>query len=253
MKIKVIKIVLICFVFSHTSSFAKDDPVLSSFKKTVDIKCETSPINSDDLGEVVDFVLFDSIVVVNEMFQPYIFKYFNRNTGKKSGDFIRKGNGPNELNRTGGLERYNDSLCVAFDAVRKDLVYLNSNDILQKKYKFYKVVNFDNPSLIFFRVYPVSESMYLCTGVFEKGAYCVYNSKTKEYKTSIDFPVEEKHKNDNNQQKSMANQGKIALSPDKSKFVFASSRGYIDFCEINNLNIEMVKRNFYFSPEYKGY
>lgn len=241
----------ICFVFILTSSFAKDDPVLSTFPKAIDIKCEISSINSDDLGEVVDFLVFDSIVIVSEMFQPYLFKYFDKMTGLKQADFICKGNGPNELNNPGVLEKHDDSIFVTFDANKKDLVYLNSNDIFHKEYIFYKVVDFENPDLIIFKVYPLSESVFLCTGVFEDGAYCIYNIESKEYKVSIKFPVEEKHKKDDYFIKSMANQGQIVLNPEKNKFVFASGRGYIDFCEINNADIKLTKRNFYFSPEYK--
>ena len=242
--------ILVCIGFSCSIDSRRS--VLSDFDNTTNIKLTVLPIESVELGELMDMVPFDSILIVNEVFKEKIFKCFFVKNGYKASTFINRGKGPNELMFPGLLCNLNNNIFSTYDANQKQLVYFNVNDIIRNIYKFEKVINIDLPGLIVFQSYPLNDSLIIFTGIFEEGKYCLFNSVSGNTIIDVEFPTDEEHQEENNYIKSMAHQGEIAIKPDKKKFVFVCRNGYFDICSVSQDGIYLEKRNLYYLSEYKS-
>jgi hypothetical protein len=88
------KIILLLCVFFTFCGNSKRDPVISEFTHVVKLKGSDVPIRSDQLGEVVDMKIMDSLLVLNEMFSDRIYKVFDITTGRLIQKCINKGKGP---------------------------------------------------------------------------------------------------------------------------------------------------------------
>ncbi len=241
--------VLVCIGIS--CSIDSSQSVLSDFDNTINLELNVSPIESVELGELLDMVSFDSILIVNEVFKEKLFNCFNVNNGHLVSNFVNRGKGPNELMFPGLICALNDSVFSTYSANKKQLIYFNVFDIINGFYQFGKVVNTDLPNLIIFQSYPLNDSLIIFTGIFENGKYCLFNSISGNTIIEVEFPIDEEHQTDNNYIKSMAHQGEIAIKPDKRKFVFVCRNGYFDICSISQDGLFLEKRKLYYLSDYK--
>lgn len=241
--------ILVCIGISCSIDSSRS--VLSDFDKTINIDLNISPIESVELGELMDMVSFDSILIVNEVFKEKIFKYFFVNNGHIVSNFINRGKGPNELMFPGLICALNDSIFSTYDANKKQLVYFNVHNIIGSSYQFEKVIDTNLLDLIIFQSYPLNDSLIIFTGIFEDGKYCLFNSISGNTIIDVEFPIDEEHEEDNNYIKSMAHQGEIAIKPDKRKFVFVCRNGYFDICSVSQDGLFLEKRKLYYLSYYK--
>lgn len=248
------KIIFVYLIFAFLflgCSVKYDDPVISDFRKTIDLELESCSINSDDLGELLDLVSFDSILIVNEVFREKIFKYFDLNSGTLVSNFINQGKGPNELIFPSLLTALNDSIFSTYDVHTKRNINFNIFTIKDGIYKVDDVDKMCSMEQITFQVYPLGNGRFICSGIFDEGKYCLYNTVLEKFSVSVDFPIDAKHESENNSVKSMAHQGEIAIKPDNKKFVFACRNGYFDICSISQEKPELEHRKIYYLSEYK--
>jgi hypothetical protein len=241
--------ILVCVGFSCSSDSSRS--VLSDFNNTINLKLNVSPIESTELGEILDMVSFDSILIINEVFEQQIFKYFNVNNGNLGANFINRGKGPNELIFPGLMCALDDSIFSTYEANKKQLVYFNVYDIIANFHQFEKVTNTNLSDLVIFQSYPINDSLVIFTGMFEDGKYCLYNSKSENTIITVDFPDDENHQKENNYIKSMAHQGEIAIKPNKQKFVFVCRHGYFDICSVSQNELLLENRKLYYLSDYK--
>ena len=122
------------------------DPVLNDFKKTITMN-EISIFNDNDIGEVVDMICFDSILIINSPFKNKIFSSLDISSGGKINDFTDRGKGPNEIIFPRLLDKYNDSIFSTYEENKKELIFFNISRIKRQKYNFYKVLKFNNLDL----------------------------------------------------------------------------------------------------------
>lgn len=223
--------------------------VLSDFK-TIPIELENSAIESYELGELLDMVVFDSILIINEVFKEKIFKYFLVENGKMVYNFTTRGKGPNEIIFPGLITVFNDSVFSTYDSNKKQLICLKIQHVIDGNFQFNKALNIDLQDLTVFQGYPVNDSLIIFTGIFEAGQYCLYNTHSGKTIVDVDFPDNIDHKGESNYIKAMAYQGEIAIKPDKSKFVFVCRNGYFDVCSVSGKGIFLEKRNLYYLSEY---
>ncbi len=241
--------ILICVGFSCSTDSGRS--VLNDFDNTINLELNVTPIESIELGELLDMVSFDSVLIVNEVFKEKIFKCFDVNNGHLVSNFVNRGKGPGEIIFPGLISAFNDSVFSMYDANKKQLIYFNVNVILSEFYQFEKVVNIDLPDLVIFQSFPLNDSLMIFTGIFNEGKYCLFNSISGKTIIDVEFPVGEEYQEDNNHIKSMAHQGEIAIKPDKIKFVFVCRNGYFDICSVSQNGLFLEKRKLYYLSEYK--
>ena len=252
MKEKGMFYIIILILTGISCSTDSDHSVLGDFKKTVEVKLNNSKIESDDIGQILDMVSFDSLLIVNEVFREKVFKCYNTIDGSLVSNFINTGRGPNEIGFPGIIIAVDDSLFAMLDRNSKQMVYFNKNDIGRNFVQMKKIVNFNESQLVIFQCFPLNDSLFILTGIFDEGQYCIYNSISGKTIFGIDFPNVENHEGDSNDVKAMANQGEIAIKPDKKKFVSVYSNGYFDICSFSEDEIILDKRKLYFLSDYKA-
>lgn len=235
-------------VFSCTK--VETDPVLIDFIKTIPIH-EITVFNNDDIGEVVDMICFDSVVIINSVFKSKIFSIIDCGSGSNINDFINRGKGPNEILFPRLINKYNDSIFSTYEVNKKELIFFNIHEIYRRKYNFYKVLKLENLNLSLFGVIPINDSLLVLLGAFNKGKYGIYNYKTKNVSLDIDFPYDNKQKDVDNYMKGWAHQGEVSLKPDHSEIIFVYKNGYFDICRLERNKLELKKRNLYYQMEYK--
>ncbi|MCK9413562.1 MAG: TolB-like 6-bladed beta-propeller domain-containing protein [Prolixibacteraceae bacterium] len=234
------------------NSATTKDPILADFSKTMQLKMENSSIKSSDIGEIVDMLVIDSLLISDEIFSKKIFKLYNKRTGKLLSNFIDKGRGPNEMLFPRILNYYNSDYFTLFDEDKRELIYFSLNEIRNKNYQFYckKNVELTADESFATKSYLLSDSMLLCTGFFANGQYALYNLNSKNTNFFLDYPYDENHKGESNRIKGTAFQGEISIKPDRKKFANATRRIF-EICEIQQTDIKRIFRKIYFFPEYK--
>lgn len=242
-------IILITIITSCSNKII--DPVLSDFTEVINLKGTTSQIESSKLGEVVDMIIIDTVLVINEMFNDYIFKLFDIKSGKLICNCIRKGKGSNEMISPRLITSYNKDIFTTYEGNKKELIYISINDLLSKDFKFYKSDKIELSGA--FTLFPINDSMMISTGAFEKGRYCLYNKNLGKGVIKFDYPYDEKHKNEILVVKGFAFQGEISIKPDLTKFTMAcSTSGNIEIYRLSGNDFERVFKKVYSLPQYEN-
>jgi len=227
-----------------------DDPVLSDFKKSSYLQCTVTKIKSSEIGIIVDISVIDSFLILSEHQTDLIFKVFSTNTDRLLCNSVRKGRGPDEISFPTVINEYQNDVFTMYDAGLKKLNFLSVNNMIKGNSKFLRSEKITNSA---FKTYPVNDSMFLSTGTFEEGRYCLYNKNTGTNKIMLDYPYDVKHKNENNLIKGFAYQGEIAIKPDLKRFVsICNTAGIIEICELHSYDIKRIYRKIYFLPEYRN-
>src|SRR5690606_37414629 len=104
-------LIILCLIIISACNKIEGDLVLTSFKQKVELTNTGTPINSDDIGGVMDLVSFDSLLILCEYRTENVFKYFNlKNRGEKVRHFIKSGRGPNEIILPATLHKFNENV-----------------------------------------------------------------------------------------------------------------------------------------------
>lgn len=241
----ILVIIIIQSVSGCTKNSKTNDPVLTVFNKHINLTSNKSKINSDEIGELVDLQIFDSVLLWNEMFSPKIYKLFNIKTGKLMAQSIRKGRGPNEQSLPNLLTQYDQNTVSTYSRTKKELIFLNLKDILNGDIKFEKTVKVNSNA---FQVYPINDTLLISTGIFENGQYSIFNISSQKTSAFLKYPP---LKNDVNEKtKGFIFQNEISLKPDKKKFVSVySSQSIIEICSIQDGSIKREHLTTYEIPE----
>jgi len=225
------------------------DPVLSEFNKVINLKNTNTEIESSDLGEVVDMLINDSILVISEMFSEDVFKLFSLKTGKMISNCISKGKGPNELLGSSIITNYKDDIFSTYPNNMQKLIYISVGDLVEGKNEFRQVDKLNIPGAL--KMYPINDSVIISTGVFETGRYCLYNKYSKAKLIKFDYPIDKEHKNESKIALGLAYQGLITIKPDRTRFAFAaSSSGNFEIYKVLGNDFKRVSQKIYFLPKY---
>lgn len=241
---------LVVYILSCSAcSFKKSDFVLGDFKLTKKLTHVQSQIKSDDIGDVIDIMVKDTILITNQVFNEYIFKIFNVKTGEIICQSISKGKGPGEILKPNLLNEYNDLMFTTYDANRKELIYCSYNGLCQRdpnSLKYYKL-NFN-----IFRAYPVNDSLVICTGIFDEGQFILINIHSKKIIATQDYPSIDKLKDFNNVTKGLILQGEIVLRPGHAEFVKVSNgAGVLEIGNILDNRIKNYLTKVYFISKFE--
>lgn len=225
------------------------DPVFSEFSKLVNLNSKNTKIESSNLGEVVDMLINDSILVINEMFTENIFKLFSLKTGRMISNCISKGRGPNELLGPGIITHYKGDVFSTYPNNMQKLIYISVGDLVKGKNEFRRIDKLNIPGAL--KIYPVNDSVTISTGIFENGRYCLYNRYSKASVIKFDYPYDKDHKNESKIALGLAYQGTITIRPDRTRFAFAAnSAGNFEIYKILDNDFERVSQKIHFLPKY---
>lgn len=223
-------------------------PVLSDFQRQVNITSTPVLIDDESIGEVVDFLVHDTLLILSEINGPYIFKLFDLSSGEIIVEFINRGRGPNEIPFPSVISKYGDSKFSVFNFNNNDLIFINIDSILHGKYEFDKKFKLDAGTL---KAFPINDSVFICSGMFEEGRYRLLNVNSGKSLTKLNYPEDNAHSGESTATKGLAFQSEISVKRDKSGFVaVCSSSSNFEICQILENDIRLIFTKTHYFPEY---
>ncbi|TKG94062.1 hypothetical protein EYV94_15025 [Puteibacter caeruleilacunae] len=242
-------ILLLTLLLPYLAVKGQDNPVLKQFQKSKLLTSTIVPVKSDNLGEVVDLVVLDSVLVVTEMFTPQLYKLFDVKSGKLLKACISKGRGPNELQFPLVMTKNSGDSFSVFESSKNQLIYLSLKDLLSDHPHFTRKETVNNRSL---KLYPLGNSQYVGTGIFEKGRFCLFDKKTNQSETFLEYPKEGAPSGTNNIALGMAYQASLSVHPNKDRFVVVcGSCPNMEICKIEQNKIISHKSTLFNTPIFK--
>jgi len=236
------EVIFLVSLFLFSFGNGKRDPVISEFSTIQQLKGTVVPVKSINLGEVVDLQIMDSILILNEMFSDKVYKAFNINTGKLMEQCINRGRGPLEVSNPGRIHFLGGNRFAQYDRGKKQLDFFSVTNHPGSTIRFSGKLKVD---LNEFEVYPVNDSILICTGIFEGGRYCLYKSNYGESRCSGEYPDYSETRKLSNVNKAMIYQPAITLKPDHTMYAsFEGNAGYFEIIHIDTDRLSTVRSSF---------
>lgn len=244
--IKTICLLLVFLLSSCCQNSDKDNGLI--------IDCQHKMLFDDDeymLGKPNCIALVDSILVIADSQTNPMLHLLNIKTGKPIGQYLSRGQGPDEYMAIGTLGRLNKNTLFFHDLNKRVFCYLvfpkTENGKIQIVEAFKCTEEAHNTMI------PLTDASYMASGIYQKGRFCLLtdSGKTKDFWGT--YPSrDEREKSVSNFIKSQAYMGQLSSSPANDKFVFhAAAADMLSFYKYENKEIRLIKdiqRSF---PDYK--
>ncbi|GHT15088.1 hypothetical protein FACS189426_22340 [Bacteroidia bacterium] len=235
---------------SFTFSCSNQNDTKNSYDFTERLKIHHSKelILSKDFLIPQAICIYDSVIIIEDKNQGFFFHAYNLNTGNKYADFGNSGVGPGDFNMpTTMFVDKNKSELVVLDQNRSQISYYKIKDIINNNFNnFHQDQINQNAS----RIIQQNDSVLYCLGLFSEGMIRKdIRGKTIGY--DLNYP-EIPNEKLTPVEKFLLFQGEIMMKPDKSKFVYISTR--CDLLKIIAIEKDSLKEiitlNTYF-PKFK--
>jgi hypothetical protein len=165
-----------------------------------------------------------------------------------------KGKGPNEFMSPFSINSYGNDIEI-FDLILNSLLHFSIDSIARNTLNYHKI-DFQT-DIRFHRIVRVKYNQFVATGNFEQ-KYLLLNRNGEIIKYKYEYPDDQT--NNPGPIKSMAYQGKLVVSPDSSKILYANySSAIFEISRIEKGDIVKIKDSYITFPKYtpdkkvKGY
>jgi len=245
--------ILILFVLLTLSSCEKKQNIISSFPIVEKVLEKPSRISKEYLASIENIESNDSLLVLTDYYDGYIFTLFDIRDGKYRGRFGTIGQGPEEL-LTGCDGILTNSQLELFleetgftSSYNVDSLFKNINFSYEEKH-YYKI-----PESLFSKVLQLeNKGLYLGAGVYKENfQFCLFDTTNTILDIYGTIYNADNHQM-NKYHKFLSNQGVLKKKPGDNKFVYAlynSSR--LDFISVSSdLKIKSQKSYHLKNPEY---
>ena len=202
------------------------------------------------LGKPVNMALMDSILAISDSQTNPMLHLLNIETGSYMGQYISRGQGPDEFRNIGTLERFSGDTLFLHDLNKRLCAFFllpksNENDVcwLSK----FPCRDFPHNTLL-----PLKDGAYIASGIYQEGKFCLMTDSGTTKKFLGVYPSRDKEEEDvPNPIKSQAYMGKIAVSPLKDRFVsFGYQADMLSFYKYEKGEILLVKEIQNSFPDY---
>ena len=223
---------------------------LSLFSTQVETISEVMAVPSDSLGRVLQMIVIDSLLLLRDKYNGYIFNLIDLKTEKMLFRFGRIGKGPGEFSghavHTDVLQR-NSRTIGAFDRntgkyseIAIDSMILNKNYVPNQQMGRF--------SLKYSSLHAINDSLFVGIGHFDH-RYAVSDARQKIVQEIHDYPfLQHLNSKASLREIAMASQGKICARPQGRRLVLATYRAAnLEIGEVSNTSIAKIK-NIYTSP-----
>lgn len=183
--------------------------------------------------------------------QPLMLSQFDAASGKFRGDFLSRGEGPEELLFISGLSAYKDKLAVIDSDKKEMLLYQMTEDGMARKGSRIILQNDSAILISLFNCIPLTEEYTVATGLVRGHRLALLDNHTgKAVKGFGDYPGDKK---DADTENGFAYQGFMAYQPDKKVLVIGSGFGEsISFYDMSRpTSPTVIKEYIHALPAYK--
>jgi hypothetical protein len=173
------------------------------FNKEYDIRSKIVVDDTAHINEIFYITLYDNYILIRELrpVDGFLYRVFDKNTGKFRNDLMRSGKGPNEFIDPFLFSDIKNDRCLLLDYVINNYLYIfnknnpfSSTGIYDKKISLKK----ENKANVLYNLFPLYDE-YIMSGEFTEGAYHVFD-KNGNFKYSFGIYPKTKGKKLNNMQ-----------------------------------------------------
>lgn len=217
------------------------------------VNCSHEYLYADDscfLGKPLSLTLADSILAISDSRTDKLLHLLNVKTGQYVGQFISRGQGPNEFRSIATLQKVSGDTLFLHDLNKRECAFFvipksNADDI--HWLSTFSCRDTPHNSLL-----PLSNGVYVASGIYEEGRFCLLTDSGRTKKFVGVYPSRDKEEeNVPDLVKSQAYAGNITVSPFKDKFVFSTSQAdMLSFYMFKNGGIQLIKEVQKSFPEY---
>ena len=219
------------------------------------VNCQHKILFDDDeyiLGKPNSMTLIDSVLIIADSQTNPMLHLLNVKTGKPIGQFLSRGQGPDEYMKIGTLGRLNKDTLFFHDLNKRVCCFLilpkEENGEIQVIEAF-KCTETAHNTLV-----PLTDASYIASGIYQEGRFCLLTDSGKTKTFWGTYPSrDDAEKSVSNLIKSQAYMGQMSSSPANDKFVFhAMAADMLSFYEYKNGEICILKEIQRSLPDY-GY
>jgi hypothetical protein len=241
-------IALFFMPFLFSCSDLKESSLLALFtenerQEPVEVLLQSDSIRDPYMIECVNNKLY----LANLTLQMLISE-FDLTTGQHTGDFLSRGQGPDEFLFLTTLFVMNDKLAF-WDANKHLMVFVNTDN--RKPDKTVEIS--PGSSLITaMKVIPLEEDVFAATGIIKDYRIVLLNGKGEEITVFGNYPQEEKGKRATDSDNGFAYQGIMIYQKEKKVLAIGSTWGEsISFYDLNDMrHPRLIQEYIYSFPQY---
>lgn len=218
------------------------------------INCQHKILFDDDeyiLGKPNSMALIDSVLIIVDSQTNPMLHLLNVKTGNPIGQFLSRGQGPDEYMKIGTLGRLNKDTLFFHDLNKRVCCFL----VLPKKengeiqiIEAFKCAETAHNTLV-----PLTDASYIASGIYQEGRFCLLTDSGRTKKFWGTYPSrDDMEESVSNLIKSQAYMGQLSSSPANDKFVFhATAADMLSFYKYENKEIRLIKDIQRSLPDYK--
>ena len=229
----------------------------AKFKQIERLASVLTPIAEDDIANPSLMATSNGLLFVANLHTDRIFSVFDIQTGHKLSEFGTTGRGPEELLSVSTLS-VNQNRLFVFDAMTHKFATITSsghwNDPIHMTYNIINVNLGEGSKTRPFRLYALSDSLYVGTGVgYDNSQFHLYNHTGNFLHSFEPYSLEKPKQKHGAAELALAYQGSMAVNPNSSRYVWASLNGVMLKFFGKDDNGDIVKKNEYIYeyPQYR--
>lgn len=210
--------------------------ILSSSSKLA--ATDSVDLDAFDLVDVCKVEIIDSLNFFEHGRLPYKLSAWNKSSNQIIHG-VYKGQGPDEVAQYIPVESYRKDAKYFADRSKRKLF---TGTIVKDSFVTKEIKQFNDSIGRFFRLIDLNKDVYISTGLYEDGRFCIYDKKTNTITYSSAYP-----ENDQTQKLSSIHKAalfvnsKIDINPNGERFVVAD-HGLLDIYRVNsNRTVESIK------------
>lgn len=222
-------------------------------KEEIKLFMDSLYFEKDSLAKPYLLTVIDTFLLVHDVYDMKHFTVFNTMSRKCVTRFGNIGIGPGELS-IGNVLSVRKKAIYSFDIPRRYIFKYNLNDFINEDKSIPKTIaKFEHiPETHLSRVISVGDSCFLGGGVYKsKYQHLLFDEKGN----ILDYGIETFHHQESfdNMYKFLSNQGILISHPEKNKHVYTvKNSANIDFIEIENKKLKLVKSHRLNDPQFKN-
>lgn len=252
MRIRTFLTIIVLLVIHGCSSNNEFDTPHHQFKSTSKIFSKCFKVDVI-LGNPRSMLVFDSLLVINDLSDNYHFTIINRHNGKLFKRFCMSGNGPNELLGVGSFWIDNESRkFYVFDVPKARLYSVSIEQLLNKEsVTLFEEEKFDLDNGRIYSLAKTKAESFVGTGTFDSCAYFSQHlDSNREY--FGEYYTEPNDEKIANNVKGMGIQGSVYSKPNSNIVTHASYHsGWLEFISLEQGSPKILQSHRYHPSDFK--
>lgn len=249
---KILYLLLLCSFFSCSKN-KENNNMLNLFTEQHNIIPNEMTLEFDSIRNPYMISCVNQNIILADIFQPTFMTVFDEKSGKCIGNFLTKGNGPNEFVHLSSMQKVGKKLFL-WDSGKSNIAIIEINKDTIENYRCRFIpINQDSIFISAFQVFPLGEDYFISSGVIKGHRFAILDKKGKPITLFGKYPESDSRKEKSDIELALSNQCSYAYQPEKQILAVANGMGEnIQFYDLTNkMTPQLIKEYNFSAPKYK--